>query len=173
MIKKLSFICIIIAFSNILFAIGAPETEMASMQPTFKILQGKMNLETKTKFEQLCDKLMTPGMFMPEYFTEDNMKNEVMMMFNGQCPEMGEDASLFYLTYRLWEKHNGINVAGQTPKQPLGGTKTPSGPQGQVQLTSQPGNVTAFENNVIQLAGKYYQKVKMNTGGKIIRQNQM
>jgi hypothetical protein len=138
--------------------------DMASMEPTFRNMQNVINLEVKNKFEMLCDKLLTPGMFMPDYFTEDNMKNEIKMMFGGLVPGMTEDAALFYLSYRLWEKYNGINVPGVTPKTPVGGSKSPTAsPSGQVQQMAQVDkNALAFENNVKILAGVCYQRVKMN-----------
>jgi len=173
MIRKLSFIGLAIAFSCVLFAEIAPAVDMASMEPAFKNMQTAFNLEVKNKFEMLCDKLMTPGMFMPEYFTEDNMKNEITMMFGGLVPDMTEDASLFYLSYRLWQRYNGIDVPGMTPKIAIGGIKTPSaGPSGQVQQMAQVDkNALAFENNVKIIAGASYQRVRQ-TGNKIIRTNE-
>jgi hypothetical protein len=163
MIKKLFFIGLAIAFSCVLFAAVTPVADMASMEPTFKNIQNALTPEVKNKFEMLCDKFMTPGMFMPDYFTEDNMKNEITMMFGGVVPDMTEDAALFYLSYRLWERYNGINVPGVTPKIPVGGLKSPSaGPSGQVQQMAQVDkNALAFENNVKILAGACYQRLKM------------
>jgi hypothetical protein len=175
MIRKLSFIGLAIAFSCVLFAEIAPAVDMASMEPAFKNMQTAFNLEVKNKFEMLCDRLMTPGMFLPEYFTEDNMKNEITMMFGGLAPDMTEDAALFFLSYRLWERHNGINVPGMAPKNPLGGAKNPlSGPSGQVQQMAQVDrNALAFENNVKMLAGTCYQRVRMNeASGRKIRTNE-
>lgn len=173
MIKKLSFVGLAIAFSCVLFAEVTPAVDMASMEPAFKNIQNSFSLETKNKFEMLCDRLMTPEMFMPDYFTEDNIKNEITMMFGGLVPDMTQDAALFYLSYRLWQRHNGIDVPGMTPKIALGGAKNPlSGPSGQVQQMSQVDrNALAFENNVKILAATSYQRVRQ-AGNKIIRTNE-
>jgi hypothetical protein len=173
MIKKLSFIGLAIAFSCVLFAEITPVVDMASMEPAFKNIQNSFSLETKNKFEMLCDRLMTPEMFMPDYFTEDNIKNEITMMFGGLVPDMTQDAALFYLSYRLWQRHNGIDVQGMAPKNPLGGAKNPlSGPSGQVQQMAQVDrNALAFENNVKILAATSYQRVRQ-AGNKIIRTNE-
>jgi hypothetical protein len=185
MIKKLSMLFFVMTLASMTFGLVEQVADMNSFEPAFKNMQNALNPDVKAKFEMICDKLMTPDMFLPEYFTEENMKNEIVMMFGGAAPDMTEDAALFFLGYRLWERHNGINCIGAvgSPKNALGAVKSPAGaakspagavPSAQVQQMAQgEKNFLALEGNIKNLTSVAYQRMKLNlNSGKRIRTNE-
>lgn len=174
----------VLTLSAMVFGIVEQVADMTSFENEFKSMQNVLNPDVKLKFEMICDKLMTPDLFMPEYFTEENMKNEIAMMFGGPAADMTEDAALFYLGYRLWERHNGINCIGAAggPKTAIGAVKTPAGaaktpsgavPSAQVQQMAQgEKNALVLEGNIKNLTSKSYQRMKANeNSGRRIKTN--
>lgn len=166
MIKKLSILLFSVIISSLLFGAVQQVADMNSFEPEFRNMQNNMNLDTKTKFEMICDKLLAPGIYQPEYFTEENIRNEIVMMFGGAVADMTEDASMFYVGYRLWEKHNGINVQGMAggSKNAMGSVKTPSAAaSSQVQkMASLDKNAQTLEVNIINLVSNCHHRMKQN-----------